>query len=66
MYILELSEHELEALKEMAAMWKYQRGSLIEDIRSYPKEIYEGKSSYNILMAGDRLYRKINLLKFIE
>ena len=59
MDILLADKYEIEVLKEMANYWWSQHGRMYKEVTSYPEEIYEGTHEYEVLMAGERIYRYI-------
>lgn len=59
MDILLADKYEVEVLKEMANYWWSQHQRMYKEVTSYPKEIYKGKHTYEVLMAGERVYRYI-------
>lgn len=59
MDILLADEYETEVFKKMANYWWSQNERMYKEVTSYPKEIYEGKHEYEVLMAGERIYRYI-------
>ena len=62
MEIIDPTELEIVVLKEMARAWMKENFFLLEDVKKYPQDVYEGKLTYHRLLAGERIYLTIQKL----
>ena len=62
MEIIDPTELEIVVLKEMARAWMKENFVLLEDVKKYPRDVYEGKPTYHRLLAGERIYLMIQKL----
>ena len=62
MEIIDPTELEIVVLKEMARAWMKENFFLLEAVKKYPEDIYEGKPTYHRLLTGERIYLMIREL----